>query len=607
MIHNDDPGSSRPFAANAAPTSHPGQAALADFQVSSRVLLLIVMAAVVGLMGTAAAWALTRLIALATNIAYFGHWSFASVAINHTPLGFERILVPAVGGLIIGLLARYGSEKIRGHGIPEAIEAILIGNSRIQPKVAILKPLSSAISIGTGGPFGAEGPVIMTGGALGSLFAQLFHLTSVERKTLLVAGAAAGMTGIFGTPVAALVLAVEMLLFEWRPRSFLPVAMAVVVAALARSFVFASPPLFPYAASVSVSVRDACDWLGIGIVSGLGSALLTGLVYGTEDAFAKLPVHWMWWPAISGLVVGVGGLIEPAALGVGYENLQAMLDGQFAMRALLLLLFVKAVIWAVALGSGTSGGVLAPLLMIGGALGAIIGVEFSPAHATLFALLGMAAMMGGTMRSPLTATIFAVELTGNVQVLLPLMTACVAAHAVTVLLLKRSILTERIARRGLHIMREYSVDPFDMARVKDVMVANVDTLSAAMTIESAIAFFTTDEHRHKTYPVLSERNQVLGMVSRADILRWMVSNGADVATLGDAVADENLLTAHPDELAGSLADRMAQADIGRVPVVDAAQGKLVGIVARKDLLRVRARMLMHEKERSAPLRRGRAG
>jgi CBS-domain-containing membrane protein len=304
--------------------------------------------------------------------------------------------------------------------------------------------------------------------------------------------------------------------------------------------------------------------------------------------------------------VGLGGLIEPAALGVGYENLQAMLDGQFAIRALLILLLVKAVIWSVALGSGTSGGVLAPLLMIGGALGGLIGLTFSPVHATLFALLGMAAMMGGTMRSPLTATIFAVELTGNVHVLLPLITACTAAHAVTVLLLKRSILTERIARRGLHILRDYSVDPFEMARVKDVMVANVDTLPATMTVEAAVEFFTTDEHRHKTYPVVNEQFALLGMISRADILRWTVSSDGDVATVGDAVADDDLLVSHPDEMAGSLADRMAVADIGRVPVVDAPHGRLVGIVARKDLLRVRAKMRMHEQERSAPLRPGTA-
>jgi H+/Cl- antiporter ClcA len=258
------------------------------------------------------------------------------------------------------------------------MEAILIGSSRIEPKVAILKPLSSAISIGTGGPFGAEGPIIMTGGALGSLFAQLFHLSAAERKTLLVAGAAAGMTGIFGTPVAAVLLAVELLLFEWKPRSFIPVATAAVIAAVWRPLLFETGPLFPFAGAPML------PWWGMGLaamtglLAGAGSGLLTAMVYGAEDLFQRLPLHWMWWPVIGGLVVGLGGLIEPAALGVGYDNIREILQGDMAARALLILLVVKAVIWSIALGSGTSGGVLAPLLIMGGALGALE-AQFLPA------------------------------------------------------------------------------------------------------------------------------------------------------------------------------------------------------------------------------------
>ncbi len=595
------PPASDPLALSGSHVDHT-PSALADFQISTRVLLLIVMAIVVGAFGAAAAWLLVKLIALATNLSYYGDWSFATRRVADTPIGSVRLLIPAVGGLIIGVMARYGSEKIRGHGIPEAIEAILIGGSRIQPKVAILKPLSSAISIGTGGPFGAEGPIIMTGGALGSLFAQFFHLTPSERKTLLVAGAAAGMASIFGTPVAAILLAVELLLFEWRPRSFLPVAMAVVVASLLRVFLFPEGPLFPFDGDTATSWQSVGSWLGIGIISGLGSAVLTALVYGTEDLFAKLPIHWMWWPAIGGVVVGLGGLIEPAALGVGYENIQHMLAGELTLHLLLMLLLVKAVIWAIALGSGTSGGVLAPLLIIGGALGGAIGLFISPQHAEMFALLGMAAMMGGTMRSPLTATVFAVELTGNVHALLPLMTACAAAHAVTVLMLKRSILTERMARRGHHIAREYAVDPFEMTRVSDVMVTAVDTLPAQMTIEAAVEFFVTDERRHKSYPVVDECGRLAGMVSRADILRWTVADDNRAATLGETVERDGLVIAHPDELVGRLADRMAQADVGRVPVLAADGIKLIGLIARKDLLHARARMRVQDRERSAPLR-----
>jgi H+/Cl- antiporter ClcA/predicted transcriptional regulator len=560
---------------------------------------MILMGVVTGALGVGAAWVLLKLIALATNVAWYGRWSFASTTIAGTHVGAWGILIPAIGGLIIGLMARFGTEKIRGHGIPEAIEAILMGGSRIQPKVAVLKPLSSAISIGTGGPFGAEGPIIMTGGALGSLFAQLFHLTSAERKTLLVAGAAAGMTGVFGTPVAAILLAIELLLFEWRPRSFLPVAMSAVVAAVLRTWVFPSGPLFPFAEHIAISAPALLTWLGIGVIAGLGSAMLTAIVYGTEDAFAKLPIHWMWWPALGGVLVGIGGWFQPAALGVGYDLIQAMLNQQFTLTAIVVLVLVKALVWGVALGSGTSGGVLAPLLIIGGALGTIAGTFVDPGHVALCALLGMAAMMGGTMRSPLTASIFAVELTGNFEALLPLMAACSAAHAVTVLLLKRSILTERIARRGHHISREYSIDPFETTRVKDVMVTSVDTLPASMQIAEVISFFTTGVHRHKSYPVVDEREHCIGMVSRGDVLRWTKSSDQD-STLADGVGERDMIHGRPDELVGSLADRMTHADVGRVPILD-EHGKLVGLIARKDLLRARARLIPHEHERTAPL------
>ncbi|WP_052121411.1 chloride channel protein [Inquilinus limosus] len=580
-------------------------ARLGDFTFDRGALRLIAMAPVVGTAGTAAAWALLQLIALVTNLAYFGRISTAAVDLGRSPWGLAAALVPPVGCLIIGLMARYGSEKIRGHGIPEAIEAILIGRSRIQPKVAVLKPLSSAVSIGTGGPFGAEGPIIMTGGALGSLFAQLFHLTSAERKTLLVAGAAAGMTAIFGTPVAAVLLAVELLLFEWKPRSLIPVATAAIVAAAWRPLLFETGPLFAFSGMVDLSGPALLAVIGVGIVAGFGSGLLTALVYGFEDLFERLPIHWMWWPVLGGVAIGLGGLIEPAALGVGYDSIRALLAGHLASGEVLRLLVVKALIWAIALGSGTSGGVLAPLLIMGGALGALEGTVL-PGGSGVWALLGMAAMMGGTMRSPLTAAVFAVELTGNLAMLPALLTACVAAYAVTVLLLKRSILTEKIARRGHHILREYIVDPFELTRVGDVMVAKVDTLPAAMPVDDAVAFFTEEGAgpRHKSYPVVDEAGRPVGMVARADVLRWTVSGWPRGTSLADAVSGAPLVTGHPDEMVGRVADRMAEADAGRVPVTRREDGVLVGILARKDLLRVRARLWTEEIERARLLRPG---
>ncbi|HEX5421534.1 MAG TPA: chloride channel protein, partial [Gammaproteobacteria bacterium] len=376
------------------------------------------MALAIGTAGAGAAWALMRLIYVATNLAYFGRWSAAAVSIGDHPLGPWSVLVPVAGCLVVGLMARYGSERIRGHGIPEALEAILIGRSRITAKVAVLKPLSSAISIGTGGPFGAEGPIIMTGGAFGSLFAQFFRLSNAERKTLLVAGAAAGMTATFGTPVAAMLLAVELLLFEWKPRSFIPVAVAAVVAEAWRPWLMGASVLFPMAQSPTVPPTGLLFAAGLGIVAGLASGLLTQMVYASEDFFQRLPIHWMWWPAFGGLVIGVGGLVDPHALGVGYDSIRELLQGNMPSGEVVRLGVVKAVIWAFALGSGTSGGVLAPLLLMGGAIGALASGIAPGGDAGLWALVGMAAMLGGTMRVPLTAIVFAMELTHDVGALL---------------------------------------------------------------------------------------------------------------------------------------------------------------------------------------------
>jgi CIC family chloride channel protein len=580
----------------AAPAAKPPR--LGDFTTDLRVLGLAAMAIAVGAAGVVAAWGLLRLIALCTNLAYFGRLSTDPMPIAASPWGPATILVPVAGCLIIGFMARYGSEKIRGHGIPEAMEAILIGKSRMQPKVAVLKPLSSAISIGTGGPFGAEGPIIMTGGAAGSLIAQFFHMTAAERKTMLVAGAAAGMTAVFGTPVAAVLLAVELLLFEWKPRSFIPVAVAAVVAAAGRTLLLDPGPLFPFSDGMSLSLAAVPEWALVGLTAGLGSGLLTAMVYGAEDGFQKLPIHWMWWPALGGLVVGIGGLIDPSALGVGYDNIRHLLEGDLAVKAVLLLLVVKAVIWSIALGSGTSGGVLAPLLIMGGAIGSLEGLVLPGASTGFWALLGMAAMMGGTMRSPLTASLFAVELTGDVHALLPLLAACSVSYAVTVLLLKRSILTEKVARRGHHVSREYHVDPFDLARVADVMVKAVDTLPSSMTVTEAVAFFTASAPRHKSYPVIDADGQTVAMVSRADILHWTREDAPPSGTLGQALSGQDMLIGHPDELVGRLADRMAAADAGRVPVLDRKHQTLLGIVARKDLLRVRAKLHAEERDRA---------
>ncbi|HVY17789.1 MAG TPA: chloride channel protein [Rhodopila sp.] len=571
---------------------------LADFMVDPRLLVLSAMALVAGCGGAASAWVLLKLIALVTNLTWFGIISTAPANMALARPNVWMVAAPALGGLIIGLMARFGSDKIRGHGIPEAIEAILIGGSRMSPKVAVLKPLSSAISIGTGGPFGAEGPIIMTGGAIGSLFAQCFHLSAAERKTLLVAGAAAGMTGIFGTPIAAILLAVELLLFEWRPRSFVPVAVASVTANCLRPLIFAAGPLFPFAADPALPWWGIPACAGLGIVLGLFSGLLTRLLYATEDAFERLPLHWMWWPVLGGIVVGLGGLIEPRALGVGYDVIGDLLSGHLVASTVVTILLVKAVIWLVALSSGTSGGVLAPLLILGGALGWAIGLDLPGPHG-FWALLGMAAMLGGTMRAPLTGTLFAVELTGNTHVLVPLMAASVTAFAVTVLLLRRSILTEKIARRGQHVTREYTIDPYQLTRVRDVMVHDVATLPADMTIEDAVAALRHGPHR--VYPVLDAAGRPVGLATRADALRWQTGKEEMRERLGERVSDASLAVLHPDDVATHAVDLMLATEQGRIPVVEPKTGQLVGLVTRKDLLQVRAMVWRSESERAAYL------
>ena len=579
---------------------------LGDFTTDRRVLVLAVMATIVGGAAAVVATGLLRLIDFITGVAFHGRFSFSSASPVGHHLGPGVVAVPVIGALLIGLTARYGSEKIRGHGIPEALEAILIGRSRLDAKVAVLKPLSSAVSIGTGGPFGAEGPIIMTGGAFGSLFAQLFHLSDAERKSLLVAGAAAGMAATFGTPVAAVLLAVELLLFEWKPRSLIPVALAAGVAAGLRPVLLDGGALFPVDPNRVLPGQGLPFAVAVGLVAGLASAALTLLVYGCEDVFGRLRLHWMWWPALGGVAIGLGGLIEPRALGVGYDNIRRLLaDGRLG-TALASLLIVKAVIWAISLGSGTSGGVLAPLLIMGGTLGALEANWIPVGNSATWAMIGMAAMVAGTMRAPLTATIFTLELTRDVDALLPLLLACTAAFAVTVLLMPRSILTEKVARRGHHLTRETAVDPFELLRVRDVMTTQIETLPATMGVREAVAFLSEASavadpaRRHHGYPVVDDQQVVVGMVTRGDVLDW--AHDPPASSLGDVVGTP-VVTGSADEPVGRLADRMALASVGRAPVVS-PDGRLQGLVSRRDLLRARVMFQAGESERQRLLRPG---
>jgi H+/Cl- antiporter ClcA len=554
----------------------------------------------IGALGAVVALALLRLIGLFTNLFYFGRWrtTLVSPAGNH--LGFWAVLVPVAGALVIGLMARYGSPKIRGHGIPEAIEAILINGSRVEPKVTILKPLSSAISIGSGGPFGAEGPIIMTGGALGSLIAQMFHLTGAERKTLLVAGAAAGMSATFAAPVASILLAVELLLFEWKPRSLIPVALASAVAAALRRYLLGPGPLFPTPPHpLMLGPAGLLSCVAVGVVAGALSGLLTRAVYAAEDAFHKLPIHWMWWPAIGGLVVGVGGLIFPQALGVGYDTIGQLLHGDVVTHVILGILLVKSLIWAVSLGSGTSGGVLAPLLMIGGAMGGLEAHILPHEGAGFWPLISMAAILGGTMRSPLTGIIFALELTHDVNALLPLLLATVIAHGFTVLTLRRSILTEKISRRGLHLTREYSTDPLELSFVRDLMQTKIATLRVDMSGESLAREIAAEgwPHAQQLYPVVGPKNELLGVISGRRL--------HESAPGADSVQDlmvSGPITAYDDEIPRVVANRMSETGLTCLAVIDReAPPTLVGLIKLSDLLKMRGQNLETEHRRERVL------
>jgi len=569
------------------PTSTTKSRQLRDHSANWRMIILALAALPIGAGAACGAWLLLKLIAIATNLFWFGRLSTANLDPVDAHVGLAVVAIPVIGSVMIGLMARFGSDKIRGHGIPEAIEAILYGESRLSLKVAILKPLSSAISIGSGGPFGAEGPIIMTGGAIGSLFAQCFKLSAAERKTLLVAGAAAGMTGIFGTPLAAILLAIEVLLFEWKPRSFVPVVLAVLIALGVRPFLLGAGPLFPFAASSTpVWWQTGGLALGLGVILGFEAALLSSLLYRVEDVFHRLPVHWMWWPAIGGVVVGIGGLIDAHVLGAGYSNIQALLDGSLSIRVVLALLVVKAIVWLVALGSGTSGGVLAPLLILGGAMGALIG-HCLPGSAGFWALIGMAGIMSGAMRAPLTGAIFVVELTGHFDALPSTIAASAGAYAVSVLIMRRSILTEKIARRGRHILQEYTVDPLEFLQAEQVMTANPDTLPGDMLTREAVDYFS-EAAVHRSYPVVDRNGRLLALVSRSDALRWQVEGDLGETSLAEALSDASQPFAYPESPIGEVADLMVETGIGRIPIVNADTNRVLGILSRHDLLKARS-------------------
>jgi chloride channel protein, CIC family len=578
---------------------HPQGERLGDFTVEARVLKIAALAVPIGAVAAVCALILLRLIALFTNIFYFGRFSIASnsPAANH--LGWFAIFVPVIGATIVGFMARYGSERIRGHGIPEAIESILLNGSRIEPKVALLKPVSAAISIGSGGPFGAEGPIIMTGGAFGSMVAQMFHLTSAERKTLLVAGAAAGMSATFAAPVSSVLLAIELLLFERKPRSIIPVALASGTAALARQFLLGQGPLFPAVphASYFSPLTLLCCVLA-GVLCGLVAIPLSNSVYLFEDLFGKLPIHWMWWPAIGGLAVGLGGLVFPQALGVGYDVIGQLVQGDRALRLVLGVLIVKWLIWSIALGSGTSGGVLAPVMMIGAAFGALLSYGLPQMGPGFWVMICIGGTLSAALRVPLTAIVFTVEQTHDWNILLPLLIGCVVSYAVSTLLLRRSILTEKVARRGYHLSAEYSVDPLELLYVREVMRTNFAALPESLRV-SEVEHSLRSDHRkaQRLVPVVDGSGILYGIVTRSDLEKRSAALELDGDPRLGEFASPATAEAYPDEPLRVVVHRMAESGVTRMPVLERHSRLLVGIISLEDLLKARTRHLEEERRR----------
>jgi H+/Cl- antiporter ClcA len=573
-----------PILREIAPTA--GRATLVD----RRLLFICSLSLMLGVVSALVSRILLNLIQLCTNLSFFGVLSAqnASPADNH--LGIAVVIVPVVGGLIVGVMARYGSKAIRGHGIPEAMEQVLTNQSRIPARVALLKPLSAAISIGTGGPFGAEGPIIATGGALGSLVGQLLQTSAAERKALLAAGAAAGMSATFGSPVSAVLLACELLLFEWRPRSLIPVAFASAIAAAMQIWLTGgAEAVFPLPGDLQPIGGALIVYLALGAIVGAISVLVTRAVYAVEGAFDRLPIHWMWWPAIGAVAVGLIGYFAPHTLGVGYDNITHLLSGDVASGAALFLCSMKFASWCISLGSGTSGGTLAPLLTIGGGLGMLIGqgahwlAPRAGVDIRIAALVGMAAMFAGASRAVMASVVFGFEATRQPLVLLPLLGGCAAAYLVSCYLMPETIMTEKIARRGVRTPGEYSADVLEQVLVRDVAAHQLVTIQEDATLRSVRDWLLarTADSRHHGYPVVDSNARLRGVVTRKDLDD---PSHADNSTIG-ALLRRPPVVVYDDCSVREAADHMLNHDVGRLPVMRRdSPGTLVGIITRGDVL-----------------------
>jgi chloride channel protein, CIC family len=557
------------------------------FTDKKRLLFISLLAVLVGTAAGCIARLLVYLINFITNLSFHHKASFAFSTPATNTYGIFVIIIPVIGGILVGLMALYGSKAIRGHGIPEAMEQILTNKSKIRPSITYLKPLSSAISIGTGGPFGAEGPIIATGGALGSTLGQLLKITHYERKILLAAGATAGMAAIFGSPIAAIFLAIELLLFEFSPSSIIPVALACITGSAAHHLLFESGPVFsiPFIAAPDNTALAA--YSVIGLLIGFLSAIVTKLVYLLEDLFEKLPVHWMWWPAIGGVAVGIIGYFAPRTMGVGYNNITDILSGKLTVYLIISLCVMKFASWSIALASGTSGGTLAPLLTIGGAAGSLLGMAtlalfpHSGVSLPLAAMIGMSAMFAGASRALLTSIIFALETTEQSNALLPLLAGCIASYFVSFLLMKNTIMTEKIARRGIRTPHSYEPDLLDKTLVEEVAKENGTALSENNTIEEIREWLNKNKQEQRNYYiVVSNEGTFKGIISSSNLFSMHHPVKNRIASLIKrkpvAITNNNSLK--------TAVEVMAKENVDVLPVLSASRNRIIGILSYKDIL-----------------------
>jgi len=573
---------------------------------SSRLFHLSILAAIIGIVAGFTAYLLVSLIGLISNLVFFQRIAFDIPDLQGHTLGPLVVVVPVVGGLIIGLMARYGTPKIRGHGIPEAMEAVLVNRSRISPNVALFKPLSAAIAIGTGGPFGAEGPIIQTGGALGSLVGQFFHVTAAERKVLLSCGAAAGMAATFSTPIAAVILAIELLLFEFKARSFIPLVIASTLATTVHFGLMGRGPMFEVGPLDFGIPAGLPYYVILGLLCGVFATGFSNALYRVEDLFERLPLDPMWWPALGGLALGIIGFFVPRVLGVGYGNITSILNNQFSVTVLLTIVVFKSLALFLTLGSGTSGGLLAPTFMVGAALGALFalavnavvpGANLSPGAC---ALVGMAAVFGAASRATFTFIIFAFELTRDYNAILPLMLVCVIADLIALRFMRNSIMTEKLARRGLRIQQEYEADIMQQVTVAEVMDNNPPRLPASMPLHELADRIARGDplvtRRHGA-PIVDGDGRLVGIITQGDVIRALEREDSATLTILEAGTPDPLVT-YPDELMHDAIGKLLHNDIGRLPVVRREQpDELIGYLGRAGILEARLKRLKEESER----------